>query len=250
MNKALKIFVASKDQLDEYREEVNDILDLPQTYAYYLEITIRGESNFLSKSELGLLLFPTGLSDSPIFFSDESTSDFDNRVILFTVPALTANNGTWFNRHPWILFNLPNTSLALSTFHTILENYDPKTQAGFGFTAIYPFKTSSFPEDSLLSVPRSGQHFYHVTLGRNELLNSASNLEFLAQGNRYIWNNMTSVSNTTFYPSFYLPDVNPSDWEKHFGANWPTVQALKLQLDPEFVFADQRNFGFAELYNN
>jgi len=235
----LEIFVAPKSDLDTVRDSVYQVLAQNQTYVYYLEVVIRGP-NPLSKNQVGALL-PQTMNSDLVFIANYSTADWDNRLNLFTVPALVAN-GAWYARHPWGSYFFPSTSTGV--FKTMLDSLDPFTDLGFGLIAIYPYAAAAFSTNSFLSVPHSTKYFYHVTLGKTDLVNTTASLASMAQGNRNLWNALVNAGDGHIYPTIYIPDFGPDDWMDHFGSKWENFQHAKRDFDPAFILADERNFGF------
>ena len=57
---------------------------------------------------------------------------------------------------------------------------------------------------------------------------------------------MKAAGHATLYPSNYIPHFNANDWKEHFGPRvWEEYKLVKKLLDPKFLLADERNFGFA-----
>eukprot|EP01127_Copromyxa_protea_P012466 TRINITY_DN3263_c0_g1_i1.p1 TRINITY_DN3263_c0_g1~~TRINITY_DN3263_c0_g1_i1.p1 ORF type:complete len:548 (+),score=100.68 TRINITY_DN3263_c0_g1_i1:29-1672(+) len=240
----LEIFVAPAADLDRVRASVDEVLASNQTYVYYLELQYRG-SNPSTVAEVAAML-PPGINPDLIFFSDYPTPVYDNRLKLFTVPALVAN-GAWYVRHPWGSFAIPDSSAA--TLKDVINNLDPFVDLGYGLLSIYPYTTNTVATDSFLSVPRSDDYFYLITVGRNDMINTPESLAYMGQDNRDIWNQLVAAGDARIYPSLYMPDFGPQDWQQHFGSSmWADFRRTKKLLDPLFLLGDQRNFGFASLY--
>eukprot|EP00026_Physarum_polycephalum_P004494 Phypoly_transcript_04515.p1 GENE.Phypoly_transcript_04515~~Phypoly_transcript_04515.p1 ORF type:complete len:550 (+),score=88.89 Phypoly_transcript_04515:275-1924(+) len=244
---SFEIFVAPKPDLDAVRTSVDQVLAVNKTWVYYIELAVRGDgySNFPTKSEIaGWLAAP--MDPALVFFANYSTPDWDNRLELFTVPALVAT-GAWYAPKPWTVVAFPDSSA--SEFDTFLQPLDPILDIGMGLVAIYPCNTSLFQTNSFLSVPRTSPVFYLATLGRNELTGTAQGIARQERGNRAFWDAMRTRGAASIYASSYITDFGPADWQHSYGNKWQDFLHTKKQLDPLFLFGDQRNFGFATLYH-
>ena len=94
---SLELFVAPKPDLDAVRPNVDQVLAMNKSWVYYIELAVRGDdfSNFPTKSEIaGWLAAP--LDPALIFFANYTTSVWDNRLKLFSVPALVST-GAWYD---------------------------------------------------------------------------------------------------------------------------------------------------------
>ena len=61
-----------------------------------------------------------------------------------------------------------------------------------------------------------------------------------------MWNALANAGQATVYPTNQIPHFNRVDWKEHFGARlWQEYKLVKGLLDPNFLLADKRDFGFA-----
>ncbi len=155
---------------------------------------------------------------------DRSLLEFSNR--LEPLFAIWKRTGYWANAHPWMETILP-WSTAPAYIRQVLANLPP-TVLGGGHVLLWPCKgtTSAVPN---FQVP-PGPHVmgFGILPGippeflapAKARLNLASDASMAAGAKRYL----------SGFIEFDLPR-----WERHFGAAWPRIQALKKTYDPDGI---------------
>ncbi|WP_380282080.1 FAD-binding protein [Kitasatospora purpeofusca] len=156
-------------------------------------------------------------------FADQTAREYAFRVDGFA--GYLKGAGLWSQPKPWLSLFLPASTT--ETFMREATALLTPEDLGAGLLLFYPFRTSVFtrpmtvmPKEpvgfhfDLLSFPFPGAD-HAAALRRNRRLHD---LAVRLGGKRYLIG--------------AIPDVTPSEWRRHYGAQWGRAVAAKHRFDP------------------
>ena len=139
--------------------------------------------------------------------------------------------GEWARPHPWLNVFLPDSS-ADALVEDVIAHLTPADIGLSGVILLYPVRRRLLGTP-LLRVPDEELVFLFTLL--RTASPGAGDPAAMVAANRTLYERVQAAGGTQ-YPVGTIPTTR-ADWRRHFGSQWPRLQAAKRRYDPAAILA-------------